>query len=208
MCKTQNAPQVEDSILTSASETDSEAIVAFNFGGSTGVILILVLALVLTFFLYQFCRCCIPQRCGQRQRPSNDQSVNQALIQLALAIGNNQSQQQQIQQQGQENQHNVPGVSPGHNCLIANQTLLARMGKASAGTGESQGVKSIQWSQDDTESGDASGSGQRSSQDREGPTGPPKTPELTEQDILEDPVLAKALWSIIHSTQISEDGRK
>ena len=151
----------------------------------------------------------MPQHCGQRQRSSNDQSVNQALIQLALAIGNNQSQQQQQQQQGQENQRNVPGISPGHNCLIANQTLLARLGKASSNTGEGQGVKSIQWSQeDDTESGDASGSGQRSSQDREGPNGPPKTPELTEQDILEDPVLAKALWSIIHSTQLSEDGRK
>ena len=49
MCKAQNAPQVEDSILTSASETDSEAIVAFNFGGSTGVLLILVMALVLSF---------------------------------------------------------------------------------------------------------------------------------------------------------------
>ena len=199
MCKSQNAPQVEDSILTSASETDSEAIVAFNFGGSTGVILILVLALVLTFFMYQFCKCCMPHRCGRRQRPSNDQSINQALIQLALAVGNNQSQQQQ-QQQGQEYQHNISRMSPGHNCPIANQALLARLGKASASTGEVQGVKRLQWSQDDSESRDASGSGQGSSQDREGPNGPPKVPELTEQDIQEDPVLAQALWSIIHST--------
>ena len=66
MCKSKEAPQVEDSILTSASETDSEAIVAFNFGGSTGVILILVMALVISFFIYQFCRCCMPGRCKTR----------------------------------------------------------------------------------------------------------------------------------------------
>ena len=49
MGNTHTAPQAEDTILTSASETDSEAIVAFNFGGSTGIILILVMALVLSF---------------------------------------------------------------------------------------------------------------------------------------------------------------
>ena len=198
MCETQNAPQVEDSILTSASETDSEAIVAFNFGGSTGVILILVLALVLTFFMYQFCKCCMPHRCGRKQRPTNDQSVNNALIQLALAIGNNQSQQQQ-QLQGQEHQHNISRVTPGHNCPIVNQALLARLGKAPETTGEVQGVKRLQWRQEEPESGDAPGSGPGSNQDSEGPNGPPGVPELTEQDLQQDPVLVQALWSIIHS---------
>ena len=198
MCKAQNAPQVEDSILTSASETDSEAIVAFNFGGSTGVILILVLALVLTFFMYQFCKCCMPHRCGQQQRSTNEQSVNSALIQLALAIGNNQSQQQQ-QPQGQEQQHNIPRVTPGHNSPIVNQALLARLGKTPETTGEVQGVRSLQWRQEESESRDAPRPGPGSNQENEGPNGPPGVPELAEQDLQQDPVLVQALWSIINS---------
>ena len=199
MGNTHTAPQVEDTILTSASETDSEAIVAFNFGGSTGVILILVLALVLTFFMYQFCKCCMPDRCGRQQRPTNDnQTVNNALIQLALAIGQNQSQQQQ-QLQVQEHHQNVPRVTPGHNCPTVNQALLARLGKTAGTSGEVQGVRRLQWRQEEPEGEDAPGSGPGSNQDSEGPNGPPGVPELTEQDLQQDPVLVQALWSIINS---------
>ena len=198
MGNTHTAPQVEDTILTSASETDSEAIVAFNFGGSTGVILILVMALVLTFFMYQFCKCCMPDRCGRQQRSTNEQTVNNALIQLALAIGHNQSQQQQ-QLQVQEHQHNVSRVTPGHNCPTVNQALLARLGKTSGTTGEVQGVRRLQWRQEEPEGEDVPGSGPGSNQEGEVPNGPPGVPEITEQDLQQDPVLVQALWSIINN---------
>jgi len=115
MGNTHTAPQAEDTILTSASETDSEAMVAFNFGGSTGVLVILVMALVLSFFLYQFCRCCMHGRCSKQQRPTNDnQAVNSAIITLALAIGQQQnvSQQQQHQQVQDHQQQQPTRVTP------------------------------------------------------------------------------------------------
>jgi len=127
MGNTHTAPQAEDTILTSASETDSEAMVAFNFGGSTGVLVILVMALVLSFFLYQFCRCCMPGRCSKQQRPTNDnQAVNSAIITLALAIGQQQnlSQQQQHQQVQDHQQQQPTRVTPGYSYSTVNQALL------------------------------------------------------------------------------------
>ena len=155
MGKSQSTPQVEDSILTSASETDSEAIVAFNFGGSTGVILILVMALVLSFFLYQFCRCCMPGRCRKRQRPNSDnQAVNNAIITSALAIGQqqHQNQQQQHQQMQEHQQQQLSRVmTPGHNCSTVNQALLARLGKAAGTSGEVPGARQLQWRPEESE---------------------------------------------------------
>ena len=202
MCKSQTAPQVEDSILTSASETDSEAIVAFNFGGSTGVILILVMALVLSFFMYQFCRCCMPGRCRKQQRPTNDnQAVNNAIITLALAIGQqqNQNQQQQHQQVQEHQQLQLSRVTPGHNCSTVNQALLARLGKAAGTSGEVPGVRQLQWRSEESEGQDRPGSGPGSSQEDVVPNGPPGVPEIAEQDLLQDPVLMQALWSIINN---------
>ena len=196
MCKSQNAPQVEDSILTSASETDSEAIVAFNFGGSTGVILILVMALVLSFFMYQFCRCCMPGRCRKQQRPTNDnQAVNNAIITLALAIGQqqHQSQQQQHQQVQEQQQQQLPRVTPGHNCSTVNQALLARLGKATGTSGEVPGARQLQWKPEESESGPGT------NQEEVVPNGPPGVPEIAEQDLQQDPVLMQALWSIINN---------
>ena len=132
MGNTHTSPQAEDTILTSTSETDSEAMVAFNFGGSTGVLVILVMALVLSFFLYQFCRCCMPGRCSKQQRPTNDnQAVNSAIITLALAIGQQQHQQVQDHQQQQPTR-----VTPGHSCSTVNQALLATVGKAAGTSGD------------------------------------------------------------------------
>merc|ERR1712240_268573 len=141
MGNTHTAPQVEDTILTSASETDSEAIVAFNFGGSTGVLVILVMALVLSFFLYQFCRWCMPGCCSKQQRPTNDnQAVHSAIITLALAIGQQQnlSQQQQHQQVQDHQQQQPTRVTPGHSCSTVNQALLATVGKAAGTSGETR----------------------------------------------------------------------
>ena len=196
MCKSKEAPQVEDSILTSASETDSEAIVAFNFGGSTGVILILVMALVLSFFMYQFCRCCMPGRCRKQQRPTNDnQAVNNAIITLALAIGQqqHQSQQQQHQQVQEQQQQQLPRVTPGHNCSTVNQALLARLGKATGTSGEVPGARQLQWKPEESESGPGT------NQEEVVPNGPPGVPEIAEQDLQQDPVLMQALWSIINN---------
>ena len=202
MCKSQKAPQVEDSILTSASETDSEAIVAFNFGGSTGVILILVMALVLSFFMYQFCRCCMPGRCRKQQRPTNDnQAVNNAIITLALAIGQqqHQSQQQQHQQVQEQQQQQLPRVTLGHNCSTVNQALLARLGKAAGTSGEVPGARQLQWRPEESEGQDRPGSGPGTNQEVVVPNGPPGVPEIAEQDLQQDPVLMQALWSIINN---------
>ena len=139
MGNTHTAPQVEDTILTSASETDSEAMVAFNFGGSTGVLVILVMALVLSFFLYQFCRCCMPGRCSKQQRPTNDnQAVNSAIITLALEIGRQQnlSQQQQHQQVQDHQQQQPTRVTPGHSCSTVNQAIQLQNGGMDTVCGE------------------------------------------------------------------------
>ena len=204
MGKSQSTPQVEDSILTSASETDSEAIVAFNFGGSTGVILILVMALVLSFFLYQFCRCCMPGRCRKRQRPNSDnQAVNNAIITLALAIGQQQHQNQQQQhQQMQEHQQQQLSrmMTPGHNYSTVNQAL-ARLGKVAGTSGEVPGARQLQWRPEESEGQERPGSGPGANQEGVVPNGPPGVPEIVEQDLQQDPALMQALWSIINNAQ-------
>ena len=197
MCKSKEAPQVEDSILTSASETDSEAIVAFNFGGSTGVILILVMALVMSFFMYQFCRCCMPGRCRKHRGTTNDnQAMNNAILTLALAIGQqqHQGQQQQVQQQVQERQERqLPGTIPGYSYSTVSQALASRLGKATGASGEVPGSRQLQWKPEDSESGPGT------NQEEVAPNGPPGVPEITEQDLQQDPVLMQALWSIINN---------
>ena len=196
MCKSQKAPQVEDSILTSASETDSEAIVAFNFGGSTGVILILVMALVMSFFMYQFCRCCMPGRCRKHRGTTNDnQAMNNAILTLALAIGQqqHQGQQQQHLQVQERQQQQLPGITPGHSYSTVSQALATRLGKATGTSGEVPGARQLQWKPEESESGPGT------NQEEVAPNGPPGVPEITEQDLQQDPVLMQALWSIINN---------
>jgi len=121
MCNSHAAPQAQDTILTSTSETDSESVVAFNFGGSTAVLVILVSAVVVSFFLYQLCRCCMDGRCSRQQRPNNDnQGLNSAIITLALAIGH----QQNVSQQQQHQLQQPTGVTPGYSYSTVNQSLL------------------------------------------------------------------------------------
>ena len=196
MCKSKEAPQVEDSILTSASETDSEAIVAFNFGGSTGVILILVMALVMSFFMYQFCQCCMPGHCRKHQGTTNDnQAMNNAILTLALAIGQqqHQGQQQQHLQVQERQQQQLPGITPGHSYSTVSQALATRLGKATGTSGEVPGARQLQWKPEDSESGPGT------NQEEVAPNGPPGVPEITEQDLQQDPVLMQALWSIINN---------
>ena len=195
MGKSQLTPQVEDSILTSASETDSEAIVAFNFGGSTGVILILVMALVLSFFLYQFCRCCMPGRCRKRQRPNSDnQAVNNAIITLALAIGQQQQQHQQMQEHQQQQLPRT--MTPGHNYSTVNQAL-ARLGKVAGTSAEVPGSRQLQWRPEESEGQERPRPGPGINQEGVASNGPPVVPEIVEQDLQQDPALMQALWSII-----------
>ena len=120
---------------------------------------------------------------------------------MALAIGQqqNQSQQQQHQQVQEHHQQQVPRVTPGHNCSTVNQALLARLGKAAGTSGEVQGVRKLQWRPEEPEGQDMPGSGPGSNQEDEVPNGPPGVPEITEQDLQQDPVLVQALWSIINN---------
>ena len=196
MGNTHTAPQAEDTILTSASETDSEAIGAFNFGGSTGVILILVMALVMSFFMYQFCRCCMPGRCRKHRGTTNDnQAMNNAILTLALAIGQQQhhGQQQQHLQVQERQQQQLPGITPGHSYSTVSQALATRLGKATGTSGEVPGARQLQWKPEDSESGPGT------NQEEVAPNGPPGVPEITEQDLQQDPVLMQALWSIINN---------
>ena len=163
--------------MTSASETDSEAIVAFNFGGSTGVIMILVGALMVMFFAYQFCRCCSTGRCKKPRRITNENGdMSNAILTLALAIGQqHQGQQQQVQQQVQERQERqLSGTIPRYSYSKVSQALASRQ---------------LQWKQEDPESGPGTS--------LEEADGPPRIPEIREQDLQQDPVLQQALWSII-----------
>jgi len=120
MGNTHTSPQAQDTVLTSTSELDSESVVAFNFGDSTGVLVILVIGVIVSFFLYQLCSCCMDGRCSscsRQQRPNYDQGLNSALITLAFAVG----QQQNVSQQ---QQHQPTGVTPGYSYSTVNQSLL------------------------------------------------------------------------------------
>ena len=75
-------PQISDSILTSASETESESIIAFNFGGSTSIIVILVVILVGSFIVWRCCSCCLPTRC-RTSRMNQKKAQRQALLGIA-----------------------------------------------------------------------------------------------------------------------------
>jgi len=127
MCNSRTAPQAQDTILTSTSETDSESAIAFNFEGSTGVLVILITAVVVSFFLYQLCRCCMGGRCSRQQRPNNDnQGLNSAIIALAMAVGHQQNiiMQQQHQQQLDHQLQQPTRVTPGYSDSTVNQALL------------------------------------------------------------------------------------
>ena len=115
MCNSHAAPQAKDTFLTSTSETDSESVVAFNFGDSTGVLVILVIGVVLCLAVYQLFSCC--RSCSRQKRPNYDQGLNSALISLAVAVG----QQQNVTQQPQ---HQPTGVTPGYSYSTVNQSLL------------------------------------------------------------------------------------
>ena len=108
MCNSHAAPQAKDTFLTSTSETDSESVVAFNFGDSTGVLVILVIGVVLCLAVYQLFSCC--RSCSRQKRPNYDQGLNSALITLALAVG----QQQNVSQQQQHQLQQPTGVTPGY----------------------------------------------------------------------------------------------
>ena len=110
MCNSHAAPQAKDTFLTSTSEIDSESVLSFNFGDSTGVLVILVIGVVLCLAVYQLFSCCMDGRCSscsRQQRPNYDQGLNSALISLAVAVG----QQQNVTQQPQ---HQPTGVTPGY----------------------------------------------------------------------------------------------
>ena len=120
MCNSHAAPQAKDTFLTSTSEIDSESVLSFNFGDSTGVLVILVIGVVLCLAVYQLFSCCKNGPCSRRsrqQRPNYDQGMNSALITLALAVG----QQQNVTQQPQ---HQPTGVTPGYSYSTVNQSLL------------------------------------------------------------------------------------
>ena len=130
MCNSHAAPQAKDTFLTSTSDTDSESVVAFNFGDSTGVLVILVIGVVLCLAVYQLFSCCMDgpcSSCSRQQRPNNDnQGLNSALITLALAVGHQQNvSQQQQHQQVQDHQLQQPTrVTPGYSYSTVNQALL------------------------------------------------------------------------------------
>ena len=102
--------------------------------------------------------------------------MSNAILSLALAIGQqHQGQQQQVQQQVQERQERqLSGTIPRYSYSKVSQALASRQ---------------LQWKQEDSESGPGTS--------LEEADGPPRIPEIREQDLQQDPVLQQALWSII-----------
>ena len=194
MGNSKSTPQAEDTILTSTSETESEAIIAFNIGGSTGVILIMVIALVTSFFAYQFCRCCMPSRCRSRGRKNDNIAISNAIESLAVAIGHqNQGHlQQQHHQQQRQKQERQEGPQTGHNYPSASQILASRLVKATGTLKRIPEAKQLQWTQENTEAGPGV------KKEEQTQNNPPVIPEMLEQDLQQDPDLIEALWSIIH----------
>ena len=173
-------PLVEDSVLATASETESEAVIAFNFGESTGIFFIFVTALVVTFLAYQFCGCCIPRRCKRPKKNMKDSGdMSNAILELAHAIGQQnlgQMVQQQVNQQVQKHVQEQErfGAIPRYNYPKVHQALAPRQ---------------LKWRQDDPEAGAHTSS--------EVADGPPKMPEIREQDLQQDSALQEAVWNII-----------
>ena len=111
MGNSHTAPQAENTMLTSTSEIDSESALAIlNFDGSSGILLIFAIAIIVSFFLYQFFGCCMNGGCSSCSRqhiPNNqgsnndNQGANSAIIALSMAVGQQQNMimQQQHQQQ-------------------------------------------------------------------------------------------------------------
>ena len=162
MCKSRTAPQAENTILTSTSEVDSESAIAFNFEGSSGILVIFVTALVVSFFLYQFFGCCMNgacSSCSRQQIPNNDnqgsnndnQGANSAIIALALAVGQQQNiiMQQQHQQQLDPQLQQPTRVTPrysdstGYSYSSLNQQLqqLQQPTRVTSDSTVNQGIK-------------------------------------------------------------------
>ena len=162
MCKSRTAPQAENTILTSTSEVDSESAIAFNFEGSSGILVIFVTALVVSFFLYQFFGCCMNgacSSCSRQQIPNNDnqgsnndnQGSNSAIIALAMAVGHQQNiiMQQQHQQQLDHQLQQPTRVTPrysdstGYSYSSLNQQLqqLQQPTRVTSDSTVNQGIK-------------------------------------------------------------------
>ena len=103
--------------------------------------------------------------------------MSNAILTLAQAIGQqNLGQQQQVQQQVQQHvqEQQLFGAIPRYNYSRVSQALASRQ---------------LQWKQEDPEA--------RAGTSLEEADGPPRIPEIREQDLQQDPVLQEALWSII-----------
>ena len=192
MCKGQTTPQVKDSILTSASETESESIVAFNFGGSTSIIIILVVILVGSFFIYRCCGCCFPTRCRTRRDNQREAQQNAWLAIASMAV--NQQQQQQQQQRGPVQPGSSSSINPEPQGRL-NQALAQIEAKKSGTLARIPQPRKITWTKKEEEEG---GIRSGATQEPVPSSAPPPYPEIPgELDIENDPALMEALQAVI-----------
>ena len=82
-------PQISDSILSSASETESESLITFNFGGTASTLVIVSVVLVGSFITWRCCRCCLP-RCCQTNSMTQKEAQRQAILGIASMAMNQQ----------------------------------------------------------------------------------------------------------------------
>ena len=116
--------------------------------------------------------------------------MSNAIVSLALAIGQQHQGQHQQHLQVQERQQRL---QTGHSYSTASQVLATRLAKATGTSREVPEARQLQWKQEDSQSGPGT------NQDERAPNGPPVVPEIMEQDLQQDPDLIEALWSIINN---------
>ena len=78
-------PMISHTILTSASETKSDSLLAVNFGGAESGLVLITILIVAAFLTYKCGATCRYRCCGKRKQ-SNKQLQRAAIANLAAAL--------------------------------------------------------------------------------------------------------------------------
>ena len=85
-------PMIGHAILTTATQTESDSLVAVNFSGAESALVIIAILLVVGFIVYKAKDCLCLKCCGKQQKTSQRKMERQALVnlaQVASALGPN-----------------------------------------------------------------------------------------------------------------------
>ena len=76
-------PMIGHAILTTATQTESDSLVAVNFSGAESALVIIAILLVVGFIVYKAKDCLCLKCCGKQQKTSQRKMERQALVNLA-----------------------------------------------------------------------------------------------------------------------------